>query len=159
MHHQGFILAKNLTYKTRHESQKRTIRVEITLTPDEKAQIDEQAKRYGRSVADTIRRGALGVRMASPPSAENFEQWKTMGKVSQTINMFLRHLHRAHQRLDEKEVSGRIGKRDLSAELEKILSIAEHYEAKMEELIPVIVEIRELLIDQWEENKREALEE
>ena len=152
-------MAKSSTYKTRHESQKRTIRVEITLTPEEKAQIDAEAKRYGRTVADTIRRGALGVRMASPPSAENLEQWRTMGKISQTINMFLRHLHRAHQRLDEKEVSGTLGKRDLSEELANVLSIATHYEAKMEELIPVIVEIRELLIDQWEENKREALEE
>ena len=44
-------------------------------------------------------------------------------------------------------------------ELAQVLAIATHYEAKMEELIPVIVEIRELLIDQWEENKREALEE
>ena len=152
-------MAKSPTYKTRHETAQRTERLVIRVTPEEKAEIEETARIFEQSIAETVRKAALNVRMASPPSAENFEQWKTMGKVSQTINMFLRHLHRAHQRLDEKEVAGTLGKRDLSEELANVLSIATHYEAKMEELIPVIVEIRELLIDQWEENKREALKE
>ena len=152
-------MAENSTYKTRHETAQRTERILIRVTPEEKAEIEETARIFEQSIAETVRKAALNVRMASPPSAENFEQWKTMGKVSQTINMFLRHLHRAHQRLDEKEVSGRLGKRDLGEELAQVLAIATHYEAKMEELIPVIVEIRELLIDQWEENKREALKE
>jgi len=133
---------------------KRTERVIIRVTPEEKETIQAIAQTCGRSVAETVRKAALGERMLFPMTDEQMGQWRTIRKHAVTMNMAIDRLYKAHKRLEAKGVGGELDGRDLDEELAQVLAIADRIETRMGDVRAYVMEISHLILGQWDIDDR-----
>jgi|TARA_Y100000815_G_C13346062_1_gene502101 uncharacterized protein (DUF1778 family) len=147
-------LGKKSTVQAGQKKAKRTERVIIRVTPEEKETIQAIAQTYGRSVAETVRKAALGERMLLPLTDEQTNQWRTIRKHAVTMNMAIARLYKAHKRLEAKGVGGELDGRDLDEELAQILAMTDRIEARMGDVRAYVMEISHLILGQWDIDDR-----
>ncbi|SFD96853.1 hypothetical protein SAMN05660831_02705 [Thiohalospira halophila DSM 15071] len=80
------------------EGQRRTRRVSVYLTPAEYQRLADAAP-SGRSVADALRRAALGRRVEAPPPVPevNREAWRALARSVGNLNQLAHHANAGRQ--------------------------------------------------------------
>lgn len=158
---------KKKRYHVRHESAKRTKRIEVRVTEDEYETIKSRADEGGYSVADMMRRFALGQVISTPPSAENTAQWAKLGKHAHALNQSVRMLYRVLDELKEVEEEGKRAEKKYALYLSRVERRSKVMREVIEEAAKDIRELRGILIGEltdkkelsrrfkWDERERE----
>jgi hypothetical protein len=115
---------------------KRTLRIDIRLTPDEQSRLFARATEQGLSVSDLVRSAILNskpiMRKANPERAVLIKGLGELGKIGSNLNQIAHELHRVRlagggQSYSENDVRLALqGIRQLSDHLHKILSGGSH---------------------------------
>lgn len=137
---------KKGAYLKRHKSPKRTQRIELRVTPEEGEAIRAKATELELSVADAVRRAALELEVIKPPSVENLSQWRELGHLGFKLHRSVDLLTRVVEQL-EGDGDGSVDPRVAQAlgEPGELRDLAAQIEAQVQELGPVLRELREVL--------------
>ena len=144
-------------YKIRHDSKKRTKQIKFHATEEEYNLVKKKAQKFDRSMADFARRAALGVRMASPPSAENLKQYRFFGEQAGVLNDAVLQAHKLREIFENMGPDFEKMEEDNESKLDHLIEVVERMEGILSQIQPVLLEIKQLLVDQWEENKSDLM--
>lgn len=124
--------------------------IKVRFKPAEYRGLHALKERTGLSISELCRRAALGLRVAAPVDAANVTQWANLGRLGSNLNQCVHQLYKLESRLRAAEQK----QLDLPAEeLRRLLELAEESKALVEQVMPVLVEIRALLMDTWDGGK------
>lgn len=144
---------KKKRYHVRHESAQRTKMLTVRVTEEEHRIITERAEEHGYSVADMMRRFALGQVISTPPSAENRTQWVALGKHAHTLNQAVRMLYRVLEALEEVEEEGKRAEKKYALYLSRVERRSKVMREVIEEAAKDIRELRGILIGELTDKK------
>lgn len=123
-------------------------RIEVRVTGEEYDTIKQWAKALRLSHSELGRRALLHLNVSVPVSAENLSIRQDFARVGNNLNQAVLALHQLNTHIglsDRPDPVAYLDPKTLRASLDACTE-------EVARMLPLIVEIRALLLDQWQEN-------
>lgn len=126
-------------------SERRTEKVGVSLTPGEYEELSARADELGISRAELMRRSWEGTVPLRPVSTENVDLLLgDLRPIGVNLNQVARAFHELMPLMRSLDEPGRLKR------LDRVLEMLERANAQIEQLRPVLVEMHQLLMSNWE---------
>lgn len=126
----------------------RTKTLSLRLTEQEFDELEHKAHEMMISKAELVRRVLYGLKLHTPPSAENLKGWRELGQVGSNINQCAKQLHvitrelaLIEQQIKDAQVKGIV--MPSTQRLDNVATMVEHH---IESIMPILNMMRDALV-------------